>query len=245
MTALSSYQQGSYLYLLYSDESGTPHDPKIKYFVLAGYCLFERQGFWLSNELDTIAAKFNPADPNSVELHGSPMFGGKGQWRRVAKEDRIAAMSAALKVFANSHASNRMFACIIEKNLVPPKNPVEIAFEQLATRFDYYLQRLHRKGDTHRGLILFDKSIYESTIQSLAADFRSIGHKWGIIRNFAEVPVFIDSKASRLTQLADLIAYSIFRFHQYNDDQFYSLIKNRYDIDNGITHGQYLLPTPL
>lgn len=34
--------------------------------------IFERQGFWLANELDVIAARFNPADPAVIELHGNP-----------------------------------------------------------------------------------------------------------------------------------------------------------------------------
>ena len=65
------------MYLLYADESGTTHDPVQQYFVLAGFCIFERQGYWISNELDQIASRFDPADPGSIELHGSPMFDGR------------------------------------------------------------------------------------------------------------------------------------------------------------------------
>ncbi len=32
------------------------------------------------------------------------------------------------------------------------------AFEQLASRFDQYLLRLHRNGDTQRGMIVFDEA---------------------------------------------------------------------------------------
>ncbi|MGL5076924.1 MAG: DUF3800 domain-containing protein, partial [Waterburya sp.] len=69
------------MYLLYVDESGTTHDPNQQYFVLAGFCVFERQGYWSANKLDEIAAKFDPAESTAVELHGSPMFGGRGRWR--------------------------------------------------------------------------------------------------------------------------------------------------------------------
>lgn len=61
------------MYLLYADESGSSGDPNQQYFVLAGFCVFERQGYWIAQELDKIAAGFNPADPASVELHGNPM----------------------------------------------------------------------------------------------------------------------------------------------------------------------------
>ncbi|MEJ0057243.1 MAG: DUF3800 domain-containing protein [Bacteroidota bacterium] len=65
----------------------------------------------------------------------------------------------------------------------------------------------------------------ESTIQNLASNFRTIGHTWGILRNFSEVPLFLDSRASRLIQLADLIAYSTYRKYASNDDQYHKILK--------------------
>ena len=57
------------MYLLYADESGSSHDKSQQYFVLAGFCLFERQCYWLGEELKKIAARFDPAESASVELH--------------------------------------------------------------------------------------------------------------------------------------------------------------------------------
>ena len=199
-----------FMYLLYADESGSAPDPNQNHFVLAGVSLFERQGWWISNELDRIAERFNPADPISVELHESPMMGGRGSWQPFSKQDRLKAIEDALSVLAYSHPSNRIFACVVNKSKVAPADPVEIAFEQLSSRFDHYLGRLHKKGDAQRGIMIFDKSTYESTLQGLATDFRTIGHSWGFLRNLAEVPLFLDSRASRLIQLADLVAYAIF-----------------------------------
>jgi hypothetical protein len=229
------------MYLLYVDESGTTHDPDQQYFVLAGFCVFERQGYWIANQLDQIAARFDPADTAAVELHGSPMFGGRGRWKNYPKEDRHQAIEDALKVFLQSHPSNRLFASVIKKSAVSPKDPVEAAFEQLASRLDKYLMRLHRNNDTHRVIIIFDKSTYETTIQSLATDFRTIGYTWGVIRNFSEVPLFLDSKASRLIQLADLIAYAIFRHFEKGDNRFFPIIEPRFDSEGGVVHGLHIL----
>jgi hypothetical protein len=229
------------MHLLYCDESGTIGDPAQHYFVLAGISLFERQTYWISSELDKIAGQFNPADPTAVELHGNPMFQGKGLWRQFPTEVRMQAIKDALTVLANSHKSNRIFACVINKQGASPKDPIELAFEQLASRFDQYLMRLHRIGDSQRGLIIFDKSTVETTIQNLATDFRTVGHSWGVLRNLSEVPLFIDSKASRLIQLADLVAYAFFRKHERNDDRFTSIIEHRIDQEGGILHGYYKL----
>ena len=200
------------MHLLYADESGHPADPNTQWFVLAGVSIFERQGFWFSRELDAIAERFNAAEPSSVELHGAEMRNGKG-WRGYEPALRVNAIVDALSVLADSHRGNRIFAVVVEKGAVDG-DPVEYAFEQLASRFDQYLQRLHLNGDTQRGLILFDKAAVERRLQTLATDFRTVGHRWGVLRNLVEVPVFVDSKASRLIQLADLIAYAIFR--KYN-----------------------------
>lgn len=225
------------MHLLYADESGSTGDSKQTYFVLAGVSLFERQGYWISQELDKLVSDINPADPMSLELHGSPMFGGKKEWRQYHKDQRCNLIRNALEILADSHKSNRIFACVVNKAKVSPKDPVEVAFEQLASRFDHYLSRLHKNNDPQRGLIIFDKSTYETTIQGLATDFRSVGHTWGVLRNLSEVPLFLDSKASRLIQLADLIAYSIFRKYEFGDDQFFSIITDRFDQVGGIKHG--------
>jgi hypothetical protein len=224
------------MYLLYADESGTVQDASQQYFVLAGFCVFERQCYWLGEELEKIAARFDAADTASVELHGSPMLSGKKKWRHYPKEQREQAIQDALRLI-NSHPSNRVFASVIRKAAVSPNDPVEVAFEQLASRFDYYLRRLHKSDNSQRGLMIFDKSTYETTLQALATGFRTEGHTWDKIRNFAEVPLFLDSKASRLIQLADLIAFALFRYYESGDERFYSIIKPHFDAAGGIIHG--------
>ncbi|MCF0070150.1 DUF3800 domain-containing protein [Dyadobacter sp. CY261] len=225
------------MHLLYCDESGSAKDPNQRHFVLAGVSLFERQVFWLANELDRIAERFDPSHTCDVELHGSPMMGGRHFWQPFSKQQRIDAVRDALTVLAKSHPSNRIFACVVNKAKVFPKDPVEIAFEQIASRFDHYLGRLHKVNDPQRGLIIVDKSTYEVALQGLATNFRTLGHRWGVLRNLSEVPLFLDSRASRIIQLADLIAYAIFRYYERGDEQFYSIIRNRFDSDEGIRHG--------
>jgi hypothetical protein len=102
------------------------------------------------------------------------------------------------------------------------------------------LSRKYRQGNTQRGLILFDKSIHENSLQTLARDFRKVGHSWGVLRNLSEVPVFLDSKASRLIQLADLIAYAVFRQWEKQDPRFYDIIRDSFDREGGVCHGLHV-----
>ncbi|MCV5654560.1 DUF3800 domain-containing protein, partial [Escherichia coli] len=120
------------------------------------------------------------------------------------------------------------------------KDVITESFYQISSRFDMYLSRLHHQGATSRGVAIFDKSSTEKSIQSLARTFKDTGYEYGKLRNFSEVPLFLDSKASRLIQLADLVSYSIFRKFEFNDDEFYKIIENRFDYHNGKVHGLYV-----
>jgi hypothetical protein len=55
------------MYLLYADESGTTHDLNQQYFVLAGFCIFERQGYWISDQLDKVVEESGEAILKVIE----------------------------------------------------------------------------------------------------------------------------------------------------------------------------------
>lgn len=231
------------MHLLYIDESGSVADPNQHYFVLAGVSIFERKTHWVEQKLNSIAAQFSPSAPWDVELHGSPMRSGRDGWKKHKLSDRLQAMDATLQQgVADQHGDGvRLFGAVVKKSNIVGIDPVEHAFEQLASRFDLFLKRLYSKhNDPQRGLILLDKSSTEQRIQNLARDFKYSGHSWGKTKNYAEVPVFLDSKASRLIQLADMVAFALFRFYEHNDDRFYNIIKNCFDREGDIEHGLYV-----
>ena len=58
------------MYLLYLDESGNEDDPGDMHFVLGGAAVFERQTFFLSQDLDGLQAQHFPGLP-PVEFHTS------------------------------------------------------------------------------------------------------------------------------------------------------------------------------
>lgn len=235
------------MYLLYVDESGAVNDPAQNCFVLAGVAVFDRETHWIEQHLNDIAQRFS-LDYDAVELHGSPMRSGREGWKQHALPARIQAIKDALQTgVASRFPKVRLFASVIDKRALPGTDPVEHAFEQLSSRFDLFLRRRHSKHqDTQRGLILFDKSTTEQRIQTLAREFKYGGHSWGQTKNYAEVPVFLDSRASRLIQLADLVAYALYRHYEHGDSQFFQIIHKCFDQEGGVIHGLYekLMPKP-
>ena len=230
------------MYLLYLDESGTPNSPQERHFIIAGIAVFERQIYHLLNAADEFVANLELGDPEEIELHASVIASGRrGVWRRpMPRADRLDIIEAALEVLARAHRSIRAFGVVIDKHALRGGDPVERAFEEICNRFNLFLSRLHSTDDTpRRGLVVMDKASYEQPLQSLAARFRREGTRWDALRNLAEVPLFVDSKATRLIQLADLLAWAIWRQYEYNDSRYLSPVLRRFDSSGGTIHGLY------
>jgi hypothetical protein len=224
------------MYLLYLDDSGSVQNAADHHIILAGIAVFERQPHWFSEKLDALAETIWPDNPKGIEFRGVDMLSGRKHWRGIDRGLRTAAYKDALTVLASSQHV-RIFATAIHKAALSPEDPMAYAFEQICNRFDRYLGRLHRQSNTQRGLIILDKSSYETSLQGLATNFRTIGHKWGRLYNLAEVPLFVDSKATRMIQYADLVAHAVRRYYEKGDPQYFELILPRFDAEGGIIHG--------
>jgi hypothetical protein len=228
------------MYLLYLDDSGSVPNKNEQYFVLGGVCVFERRIHWITEKLNNIAEKIYPEKPDVIEFHASEIFSGRNApWNSISnRNERINIIKEVLKVLDAEHESSVVFACAIHKPSFPNQDPMMLAFEDLISRFEMLLQRKYKvENNPQKGLIIFDKSAYETIIQSLSLTFRQIGTRWRNIKNINEVPLFVDSKASRLIQLADHIAYSVFRRYEAGDLNYFNCSEGRFDSEGGKIHG--------
>lgn len=224
------------MYLLYLDDSGSTGNSADRHIVLAGIALFERQPHWFVERLDAIAGRVWPDNPAGLEFRGSDILSGRKHWRGIPKDDRAQAYKDALRVLGNSNLVH-LFGAVVHRSAVSPDDPMERAFEQVCNRFDKFLGRLHRRANTQRGLIILDRSTYETSLQGLARDFRTVGHRWGQLYNLADVPLFVDSRATRMVQYADMIAYATRRYFEQGDSSYFDIIAGRFDSEGGIVHG--------
>lgn len=142
----------------------------------------------------------------------------------------------ALRVLGSSKLVH-IFAAVVHKATISPNDPMEYAFEQICNRFDRFLGRLHNRGNTQRGLIILDESSYETSLQGLAKNFRTHGHRWGQLYNLTDVPLFVNSKATRMIQYADMVAYAVRRYYENGDATYFDLIADRFDAEGGVLHG--------
>ena len=242
LTRLLFYVRPAYLlatmHLLYLDDSGAANNANEQYLVLGGVSVFEAQSYWITQKLDELAETIDPGDPHGVEFHASETYARRSQpWKGLSQDEARGTIKAVLGVLANAYDTARAFACVVHKDSFPNRDPMEIAFEDLCSRFDRYLQRLRANGDTQRGLVILDKSAHETTLQKMSVEFRTLGTRWGVIRSLADTPLFVDSRASRVIQLADHVAYAVFRRYQSGDTQYLDRIAHKFDAEDGIVHG--------
>lgn len=235
------------MFLLYLDDAGSVASRSDRHYVLAGICVFERQVHFLSEHMGALARRLHPAEPDALEFHGSHILPGKGFWRSVP--DVARRRSILLDALDSSEALRghwALFGVVVEKAALAGEDPIEFAFEHIVARFDTFLKREHhRNSNTHRGLIILDKSTYETRLQTLARDLKKRGHRWGTLANLADVPMFVDSRATRAVQYADLVAYALWRRFEHGDAAFFDRIAHRFDREGAVVHGfmhQSLLP---
>jgi len=104
------------LYILYLDESGNPDNPADRHFVLGGAAVFEQTTFFLTRDLDNLQRKYWPSS-QPIEFHASPIRSGKGFWRNVQANTRLAVLDElGLIIQQSNKAGVVLFAAVIEKD---------------------------------------------------------------------------------------------------------------------------------
>lgn len=194
--------------------------------------------YHLVSGLDDLAKQICPSQPHDLEFHASHMMAGKGFWRSIRPKDaRRAHIRQALAECHKLRGDWALFGVVVEKAAVSPRDPVEFAFEHLCARFDEFLKRQYKKGNNQRGLMIMDKSAAETGLQNLAYSFRIEGHRQSQLKNQADVPMFVDSRATRAIQFADIVSYALFQKYERGNTEFFDVISDSFDQTGGIVHG--------
>jgi hypothetical protein len=220
------------MFLLYVDESGNPDGQQDRYFVLGGIAMFERIPYFMNQAVNELEAQFFPNNP--VEFHAQAIVAhAEEPWKSLPAEKRFAILNDLCEIITRHDVV--LFAVALERSTTA--EPITRAFEELCTRFDLFLERQHSAGNQQRGLIIFDETRYESRLQTLLGEYRNTGTRHRRLRNFADVPFFADSKSTRLLQLADFVAYSVFRRYERADTRWLDKIISKCDSADGRIHG--------
>ncbi len=249
------------MYLLFVDESGTHPGPHP--FVLGGVAVHEDDAAQLQKELDQIVIdQLGRVPPNldEYEVHASDMRNARKPktgapqksvsiWANVDRSVRLATLSEVYKHLAGFTPSNPdlpvvLFGVAVERDFHPDWSPIERerwAYEVLLGKFDVMLKTLRTQRKLpNRGLVIHDRRVVaERDIQGWTAQWRSTAERIGQLRNLADVPLFGDSRATRLLQAADVVSYAVFR--RYNRDavnsEYFDLVWPAFHSEGEVVHG--------
>ena len=227
------------MYLLYLDESGNENDPADRFFVLGGVALFERQTYFAAQDLDAVQERYFPGH-QPIPFHASEIRSGRGFWRRVDPQVRAKVLDDLCQVVRETPAQGRhLYAAAIEKSdQLWGEGAVEKATEEICRRFDIFLQRqFHDRQDAQRGLLIFSEGRFDARAKIWVRGFHQRGTQWGSINNLADIPYFAAMKESRLLQLADLVAHSVWLLYERRDSGLFSKIAACFDQKEGVLHG--------
>lgn len=214
------------MYLLYSDESGEITNPADRVLVVAGIAVHEDAIRPLAGSTNETINRYLSGDvARSIEIHGSPMRGGRGEWNGISRGKRMGLLNALLTQIdqwqhENSGTTIQTFAIVVDRN--HSQSPFETAYGEFLFSFDKYLRAGRRQGEPHNGVLVTDRGKYEHTLSAWVeiarARYRRPAQDERRLYALAETPFFVDSRSTRLMQLADLVSYSFFR--AYNSDDW-------------------------
>lgn len=112
----------------------------------------------------------------------------------------------------------------------------EQAFEQLVSRFQQFLVKCG--GQNGYGVLVHDNNQTVSQKHTqLMRQFHDAGTLWAKIDRIGETLLFVDSKLTRMVQVADLCSYVIRRYVENSEDNLLKMVLNRADKVNNIAVG--------
>lgn len=257
------------MYFFYLDESGsrdpsagTPENPKEHIYVLLAVGMYERQ--WRPFELELSELKLELASRLQQEGAGSfdlPDCEIKSNWLRVPKErEKSSPFLHALQEDDLKLLTNTYFEQVAKRNVVIMASVIDkrflyaditheklhsTAYEFLLERIQNYLKEFHQR---HQALIVMD-DMEKKLNQSMAmkhASFQRYGNRNMGFPNIVEYPFFTRSELSNGVQLADQLAYDVYRAFRNEDfsyPYFKRLIENFYCSRDGVVlHGLKVWP---
>lgn len=199
---------------------------------------FERSSFHLTEAVEALQAHHFP-NTQPIEFHASWIRSHKGFWQSVNEATRRQVLQDLAQVLASTEQRLVLFAAVVEKTSeLWGEEAVERATEQICTRFNIFLtRRFQTYGDAQRGLLIFAESSYKKRFRLWVTNFRELGTQWGVINNLSDIPYFGLTRQTRLLQLADFVAYAVFRLYEHQDPTLISPILQRFVQKDGTLHG--------
>jgi len=164
---------------------------------------------------------------------------GKGFWRSIPEAKRLEVLDDVAGVIANANEPGVvLFSAAVEKSsALYGEDAVLHATEQILSRFDRFLAKRSELGDPQRGLVVFAEGRFDKRAKVWVKEFRQLGTRWGVLKNLSDIPYFASVKETRLLQVADFVAHSVFMLYERRNPSLIQKFIHRFDQADGRLHG--------
>lgn len=210
------------MYLLFLDESGTHGASPV--FVLGGIAVHENDVWSLTRRIETTLHRhLTPLGLNAFdfELHASEMKTPTNKrppspWTQVPLAKRLSIITAVYRAIWSYTPQDPKFPVVLFGAVVDARRPdrEKHAYELVLNKFDDMLAEVHTAtGDRQRGVVIHDERVVEQSVQAWTNQWMEAAGAVGKLYNIVVVPLFANSKTSRLLQGADFVSYALWRYY--------------------------------
>jgi len=156
-----------------------------------------------------------------VELHGTELFGGKGIWRKVPKDQRLLWYRKCIDILAAQGLQLAIGACDKRKLAARYSNPLHPHYVALFLCLER-IAKYAKESEQLATLIADDcsqdlRQLSKKTLKQ----YRESGAPFGPTQDISSIVDtfnFVDSRESEHLQLCDLALFAIRRFRALQDD---------------------------
>lgn len=211
------------MYSLYLDGSGTHGGSPV--FILAGVAVHEQDAYHLQQRFEAPLGDLpSGSDPRDFELHAaeikSPTRVANSPWQHVDWPTRRRILQGSYRALRSYTCMDPTYPCsffgaVVERSY---RDYEERAWEEVLHKFDEMLEgQAKSTGQHQRGIVIHDRSSTERQVQNWADKWRQLSGRIGTLTHMTDVPFFSDSRASRLLQAADFVAWALWRYYGVRD----------------------------
>jgi hypothetical protein len=218
-----------------------------RHLLLGAAALFEGKWRRLKTDIESLLARYFPnAADRPPEIHCSDVRRGRNQHSKLDRPQRARLLQDACAIVAGlGEKEVTLFTVVYDKKWWWHRNPgksgddlYQAAFENLISRFDYYLKRRHAEGQSSKGLIIADprSTAFSAALRSAVLKYHAVGTQWAKLENLVESVLFLASHESPGLQVADLCSYAVWRFVEHSDDSLGKPLRHCFDREPVTSH---------
>ena len=159
----------------------------------------------------------------------------------LTEDERRKFISEAAKTLSQWGFARLFAECVDKVHFDPrkhtPYNIGEMAFDQVVSRFEQYLQ-VTGTSQKNYGLLIHDNNqTVAKRHTDLMRGFHNKGTRWIAVENIIETPLFVDSQLTSMVQLADICSYALRRYLENHEKDLFQLVFERADRKDGSVVG--------